>query len=114
LIPVALVNDHHFWALKPDEAESKEDDHAGLAEYPTSAGIDPWLEHGAVQEMQLIECLSSWKPFDEPTHDLVEVFTALCDAGAASSSDTARARQMALAELSKQDEAYLVPWSELS
>ena len=64
--------------------------------------------------MQLIECLSSWKPFDEPTHDLVEVFTALCDAGAAASSDAARARQMALAELSKQDEAYLVPWSELS
>lgn len=115
LIAVALVNDHHFWALKPGELENEnEDEQAGLAQYPTGTSIDPWLEHTVSQEMQLIQCLSSWKPFDLPTEDLVDVFTGLCDAGAAASSEAARARQMAIAELSKQDEAYLVPWFTLT
>ena len=84
-------------------------DETGLTDYPSEQNFDPWLEHGVDQEMKLVECLSRWKPFDEPTQELVEIFTDLCEKGQQNNSDVARARQIALAELAKQDDAFAVP-----
>jgi len=107
LIGVALVNDFHFWALTPANQDEDETLDESVVEYPQQQ-LDPWYSNGVAAELALVSCLSGWKPFDQPTPELVESLRELSAQSPCDTSTGARGRQLAVMELTKQDEAYQV------
>ena len=104
LIPVALVNDFHFWGLKPTE-ENENKDEEFCAEYRCE-DLAPWHDGQAASEMALVTCLSSWSPWDQPTTTLIEAIQDLKGVLKGDMSLCTKARQLAFVELHREDQAY--------
>ena len=93
----------HFWPLLSEYAS----DEAEPAVDPTcEETLSPWYETGAGAELGLLKVLSSWSPWEVPSTEIVQ---SLQDVGALGAGDLplkSKARQLALQELKREDEAY--------
>ena len=86
-VPVALVNDFHYWALVPDteeitvsstkpssitepEAEELEDDPDSLVERDLSCQSGVLSKAQVEAELNLVQRLQLWNPWECPTSDL--------------------------------------------
>jgi len=88
LVPVALLNDFHFWALVPDADDADlslqnlsgkrriatvvdlDDDADAHLEVPTSSFA--LTDRNVEAEMGLVECLAGWNPWSLPTEKLIK------------------------------------------
>lgn len=104
LVPVALVNDFHFWALKPIEENENKDEEFDV-EYRCE-DLAPWHDGEAASEMALVNCLSSWSPWNQPTITLIEAIQDLKGVLKGDIALCTKARQLAFAELHREDKAY--------
>ena len=107
-ISIATIDLVHFWPLKVDDdgqLNKQIAEHEGEVEKNIHSS---WLATSE-GEMGLVQCLTTWSPWQVPSAELVEnmqIALGNCTDLPLSS----RARQLALSELAREDALYAEPW----